>query len=264
LAQALTFYDRAKTVFPHEGKIFHQLGLISAQDKDFLNAVNLFMRALSCSFPNQATKENLINLLQQIRMMDIEDSKLEANSSGLKPVGKIETVSDTRFMKFFNCFCRTQTVLYTRIGVDELERLYARQQLLLKEYLTLSADSASNKLPEAKRLVFICLIMVFIVHATITDETTQSKLKDLKTVFKSQLPQGALRQMTDFMLQITDRIIAVPSTWLIPLTPLVLWLSLHRDDGLAGTLFDESPALQQELTRIHQLLGPFCLEYQTI
>ena len=54
--------------------------------------------------------------------MDMEDSKLE--STGIKPAGKIETVSDTRFMKFFNCFCRTQTVLYTRIGVDELDRLY--------------------------------------------------------------------------------------------------------------------------------------------
>jgi hypothetical protein len=100
------FYDRAKTVFPHEGKIFHQLGLISAQEKDFLNSVNLLMRALSCSFPNLSSKENLIDLFQQIRLIDMEDSKLEASSS-IKPASKIETVSDSRFMKFFNCFCRT-------------------------------------------------------------------------------------------------------------------------------------------------------------
>jgi hypothetical protein len=49
---------------------------------------------------------------------------------------------------------------------------------LLKEYLALTADSASNKVPEAKRLVVVCLVMIFIVHATITEEA-QVKSKDL-------------------------------------------------------------------------------------
>jgi hypothetical protein len=30
IAQARSFYDRAKTVFPYEGKIFHHLGALSA------------------------------------------------------------------------------------------------------------------------------------------------------------------------------------------------------------------------------------------
>lgn len=70
--------------------------------------------------------------------------------------------------------------------------------------------------------------------------------------------------MTDFLIHITDLIIAVPSIWLMPLTPFILWLSLHRDDSLATTIFNENQILKTELTRVHQLLGPFCLEHQTV
>lgn len=118
----MTFYDRAKTVFPHEGKIFYQLGSISVREHDYLNALNLFMRALSCSFPHQASRENLINLLQDIRMRDIDASKLEVHPGKLK----VETVSDTRFAAYLNCFGRLQKLLYTRIGVDEFDRVFNR------------------------------------------------------------------------------------------------------------------------------------------
>jgi hypothetical protein len=43
IVAAQTFYDRAKTVFPHEGKVFHQLGLMSSKEKDYLTAVHLYM-----------------------------------------------------------------------------------------------------------------------------------------------------------------------------------------------------------------------------
>jgi len=60
------------------------------------------MRALSCSFPNKDSRENLINLLSEIRQKDIEESKLALNGSKLK----IETVGDSRFLNFFYCFAR--------------------------------------------------------------------------------------------------------------------------------------------------------------
>jgi hypothetical protein len=77
--------------------------------------------------------------------------------------------------------------------------------------LSLSADSASNKTPEAKKLIYISLIMIFMAHATITD-ASQNK-RDLSQVFKSSLPSLALRQMAEFALQMTDRIITIPSVW---------------------------------------------------
>jgi hypothetical protein len=79
--------------------------------------------------------------------------------------------------------------------------------------------------------------MIFIVHATITEEAASKKSTDLNEIFKSFLPSCALRQMGEFMQLITDRISQVPSVWLMVLTPLIVWLSLHRDDELASTLF---------------------------
>ena len=82
-AQALTFYNRAKTVFPHEGKVYHLLAQISVKESDYLSAVYNCMRALSCSYPTTSseTRENLINMFQEIRMKDIEESKLELTTS---------------------------------------------------------------------------------------------------------------------------------------------------------------------------------------
>jgi hypothetical protein len=54
----------------------------------------------------------------------------------------------------------------------------------------------------------------------------------------------------------------VPSPWLTALTPLVLWLSLHREDKLAASMFKHSPVLKQELIRIHSLLEVFCVDSQ--
>lgn len=85
--------------------------------------------------------------------------------------------------------------------------MFARQQTLFKEYLSQSADCASNKLPEAKRLVSVCLIMIFIVHATITEEVASAKSKGLTEIFDAYLPSCALRQMSEFLKLITDRII---------------------------------------------------------
>jgi len=62
-----------------------------------------------------------------------------------------------------------QNILYSRIGIDELETLFERQMLLFKEYLNYSADSASNKKQDVKKLIHISLIQIFIAHATITD-----------------------------------------------------------------------------------------------
>lgn len=82
------------------------------------------MWALSCSFPNLGTREKLINLFEEIRKKDIEESKLETSLPTRQP--KFDTVEDKRFQRFFYCFCRLQNILFTRIGIDEIEKLYTR------------------------------------------------------------------------------------------------------------------------------------------
>ena len=77
--QAQTFYNRAKTVFPHEGKVYHLLAQLSNKEKDHLSAIYNCARALSCSFPSTSaeTREMLINILEEIRIKDIEESKFD-------------------------------------------------------------------------------------------------------------------------------------------------------------------------------------------
>ena len=67
------------------------------------------------------------------------------------------------------CFFRVQNILFTRIGIDELESLHERQKTLLRVYLTQSVDSATNKTDQVKKLIYVSMILIFIAHATITD-----------------------------------------------------------------------------------------------
>lgn len=66
-------------------------------------------------------------------------------------------------------FFRVQNVLFTRIGVDELDRLKTRQHELLREYLTHSVDATSNKAEHVKKLIYVSMVLIFVAHATITD-----------------------------------------------------------------------------------------------
>jgi hypothetical protein len=43
-----------------------------------------------------------------------------------KPGGTLDTVSDKSFFDFILCFFRTQNIMFTRIGEDQLEALYKR------------------------------------------------------------------------------------------------------------------------------------------
>ena len=42
----------------------------------------------------------------------------------------------------------------------------------------------------------------------------------------------ALTQIAEYILVIVDRILEAPSVWQMCLSPLILWLTLHIDDGL--------------------------------
>ena len=113
----MEFYNRAKTICPHEGRIFYQLGSACEQEEDYLAATYFLMRALSCANPHNQSRNALITLLQEARMRDCEDNHKPKPASALK----IDTVSEDYFLRFFFSFLRVQSVFYQRIGVDELE-----------------------------------------------------------------------------------------------------------------------------------------------
>ena len=105
----------------------------------------------------------------------------------------------------------------------------------------------------------IGFVLIFIAHATIseaTKELTNASVQDnlLTQVFKQNIPSLALKQIAETMLVLLDKIFKYPSEWLKLLTPLIHWLTLHKDDGLVESLFSLSKQLPEELTRLHDLL----------
>jgi hypothetical protein len=77
-------------------------------------------------------------------------------------------------------FYRVQGILYTRIGIDELDKLPEQALNLLNDYFSV-IDKESNKSGEINKIIHICLSMIFIAHATITDSS-----KDFMKHFKEE------------------------------------------------------------------------------
>ncbi len=71
-------------------------------------------------------------------------------------------------------FFRYQGILYTRIGIDELEELEQFMTKQLNEYFIL-IDKLQNKEDEIGKMIHISIIMIFNAHATISET-----LKDLQ------------------------------------------------------------------------------------
>ena len=77
--ESWSFYNRAKTVYPFEGKIYNQLAVFSIKEKDYLASIYYFMWALSCHFPFETSKESLIDHFEEIRLKFNQEKAL-ANS----------------------------------------------------------------------------------------------------------------------------------------------------------------------------------------
>ena len=87
------------------------------------------------------------------------------------------------------------------------------------------------------------------------DANSQNEI--LENVFKQHLPSMALKQIAEIVLLILDKIFKIPNEWTKALTPIITWLTLHIEDKLVETLFTICPTLNQELSRLHQLLKEF-------
>ena len=105
----------------------------------------------------------------------------------------------------------------------------------------------------------ISFILIFIAHQTIMDATKEIQSNseheitqdDLATVFKQYVPSMALKQIGEITLLLLDKIFRIPNEWIKALTPLIIWLTLHKEDRLIENLFDNNPVVSQELSRLH-------------
>jgi hypothetical protein len=57
-----------------------------------------------------------------------------------------------------------------------------------------------------------------------------------------------------------DRVLEAPSIWLMSILPVVLWLTLHKEDGLMEYMFSQTPMLRSELCRVHDLIERYRIE----
>lgn len=58
---------------------------------------------------------------------------------------------DKHFYKFILNFFRIQGILYTKIGVDELDQLIENQSVLLRDYLN-TIEKETNKMSESMKM----------------------------------------------------------------------------------------------------------------
>jgi hypothetical protein len=92
------------------------------------------MRAMSCAYPHQNSKDFLIDLFLETRQRDLAAKSTE-----------------DPFSRFLYCFLRVQNVMYSRVGVDELATQQPRMLELLKQWLS----SIVDPLEEAKKMLFL-------------------------------------------------------------------------------------------------------------
>jgi hypothetical protein len=82
---------------------------------------------MACAHPVD-TKESLINHFEEIRLTILNEKNL-SRSTRVKL-----NREDKKFYDFILCFFRVQAIMYTNIGIDDIEVLYTQQQTLLSEY----------------------------------------------------------------------------------------------------------------------------------
>jgi len=65
-------------------------------------------------------------------------------------------------------FFRFQGILYTKIGIDELDDLKTYLFKMMHEYFTL-IDKETSKREEINKVIHLSLCMIFVAHATIAE-----------------------------------------------------------------------------------------------
>jgi hypothetical protein len=80
----------------------------------------------------------------------------------------LQQKEDQIFYDFILGFFRFQGILYTKIGIDELDDLKAYLFKLMHDYFAL-IDKETNKREEINKVIHLALCMIFVAHATIAE-----------------------------------------------------------------------------------------------
>ena len=108
------------------------------------------MRSLACELPHEASREFLINYFEEIRLKYIELKNADKVGSKGHRMNQ-DKREDKHFYKFILNFFRIQGILYTKIGVDELDQLFENQSVLLRDYLN-TIEKETNKMGESMKM----------------------------------------------------------------------------------------------------------------
>ena len=72
------------------------------------------------------------------------------------------------FYDFILAFFRFQGILYTKIGIDELDELRTYLFRLMHDYFG-QIDNEANKREDINKLIHLSLCTIFIAHATVAE-----------------------------------------------------------------------------------------------
>lgn len=144
-----SFYTRAKTVYPFDGRIYGAFGALSQKESDYLNTVYFLTRSLACELPHEPSREYLVTYFEEIRQKYIENKRTieEKKGGDYNRSNKNLIKEDQRFYKFIIAFFRVQGILYTKIGADEIEKINEVCIKNLKEHIN-SVEKETNKVNE--------------------------------------------------------------------------------------------------------------------
>lgn len=74
---------------------------------------------------------------------------------------------------------RIQGILYTKIGIDEMDEIWPSLFTHLIHYLN-DIEKQTNKLNEVQTMVHISFILIFIAHASISDSSRELEQRQKK------------------------------------------------------------------------------------
>lgn len=106
IKESWSFYNRAKTVYPFEGKIYNQLAVVSVKEKDYLASIYYFMWALSCHFPFETSRESLFDHFEEIRLKFNEERGLTQTKGQMRGAFQRIPREEKVFYNFILAFFR--------------------------------------------------------------------------------------------------------------------------------------------------------------
>jgi hypothetical protein len=133
------------------------------------------MQALSCQIPHEACKELLTDYFEELRIKFLQAKSDLENPKQMKRRGPSKTIEDDVFLNFILWFFRIQGILFTKIGLDEVDPLIETWEKQLKNYVS-KVEKLPNKHSETVKMQHISFIIIFMAHFTISEASREIEI----------------------------------------------------------------------------------------